>query len=476
MGKNKSNLSCGALAIFIAIIFFCALLYQNSVIKPKPDSYVLVFIPLLLAFIGIWAVNRSDSVKNAVSKPSNLFLMFFVYFIGLGSLSQYLRAVTGRGFVFSESLTEAYVVSSLAIGAWLVAHQLASMIWTPSQKQIKGAPVWDRLRLKRLSIGLGIFGILMMVVFFFYSVGGVPVLAGITPNVDSSLRDGVIGGSNWVSVVALNANSMGVIFAGTYLALFGLNLTILLILILGLVMFIGWGPRIYILVPIMIVGLLYIRKRRPKFISVMIVITILFVGSMMFAWWRNRSAPNAVALSQGTVVETLADLHLAPEFKEYLSVLAYRDILSKYYTPRNIANAIIFPMMPNTIWSNLFNVNKNIIFEERSAWIIADITRGSSWTGIRSGIISESIMAFNLPGVLLIFAILGILFSYLDFKSFNYDAENPYMLIVYILTVLFSLLLIGQIESTFTRVWYFLYFFIFMRVIAARKTIQQESN
>lgn len=160
---------------------------------------------------------------------------------------------------------------------------------------------------------------------------------------------------------------------------------------------------------------------------------------------------------------------MSGEFREHLSVLSYRGLLSKYYTGSNIWAAIIYTMLPNVVWTNVFGVDKTAIFSNSSAWIIAEVVQGNRWTGIRSGIISELVMAYGVPGVSITFLILGMLFLFLDRRAMYSPPQASRMFVVYLMTVLFSFLLIGQIESTFTRLWYALYAFALTNRLATHK-------
>lgn len=73
-----------------------------------------------------------------------------------------------------------------------------------------------------VSAGWGVLGAILRLVFLYSYVGGMPALSGHIVNVDASMRDLVAGKGHWISVMAFNANTMGLIYTGTYLVLFGL--------------------------------------------------------------------------------------------------------------------------------------------------------------------------------------------------------------------------------------------------------------
>lgn len=471
--KNSKivNLKIAAITLLLSFGLAGIVIYQNYAVYLQRDSYGLIGISFLMILVAVLTVHEGFLGKIVLAIPSNLFLLLFLYFIGLGSLSQFLRFITGRPRSFSESLCDAYLFSILALFAWIIGYRIAGLIWGHKLRgciQEKEIVQWDRKRLRLIATFWGLAGMASMIAFYAFFIGGVPILKGITPNVDHTYGEIISGNGHWLSVIAFNANTFGIIYIGTYLSLFGLNIPLFFIAFLELLLFVGWGPRIYVLIPSMIIGFLYIRKHRPKVVYIMIGMVSVLVLSIIFAAWRNRAHEQYVDLSKESAIETLADLHLAPEFREYLSVLSFREELSIHYTSRNIRNAIVYGMMPNIVWSNVFGIDKNIIFKESSAWIVARITRGNTWTGIRSGLISELVMAYGTFGVGVAFFLLGVIFYFLDSQIRLSTPNSTMTLLAYICAVLLSLLIVGQIESTFSRIWYQLYVFLLMRKFCAR--------
>ena len=462
--KMHSNrlLPVVGLAWFVAILAIGILILQNGVLHIKPDGYDLVLLPLLVFGGALWMTkSRAPAEIPFISMPSTLFLLLFVHFVGLGSASHYLRVVSGRSLNYSESLSRAYLISTLALGSWIVGYRAASL--TRLAQGASQSPSWDRKRLKRFSAILGVLSAILMTVYLYSFVGGMPSLSGRIANVDDSLRQLVAGEGHYISVLAFNANMMAILYAGTYLALFGFDSLIALLLGVEVALFVAWGPRIYFVLPLLVVGLLFVRKRRINPIWVSAVLLVSVVLLVVFGLWRNRAE---VQLDQSDAI-MLMGTSFSPEFREHLSVLSYREVLSKYYKRSTFWGAILFTTLPNIIWKNFLGVDKTAIFSESSAWIIADIVRHSSWTGIRSGIISELMITYDVPGVCIGFLILGMLFLFLDRQASHNNPETARLLVVYLLAVLFSYLIIGQIESSFTRLWYALYAFLLARKLAA---------
>lgn len=471
--SSRTRLIGPALVLFslIGILMLGWVIVENDLVQVKDDTYALLFMPLLLLLFTFLVVNAQNRRLSVFSRPSNLFILFFVYFVGLGSISQYFRVISGRPLSYTESLSMAYLVSSLALACWLIGHQIYCLLpfIGPRHRKKTTYPAWNPKRLFRVALFWGGLGSIFMLLFY-QRIGGVPVLRGLSPNVDQSLGELLAGDAHLISVMAFNANSIGTFFSGTYLAAFGYNPIMFSLFVVGIILFIGWGPRIYFVIPILVVGLMYLRRKQVKMFHVILVLAIFFILSILFARWRNRSFSNIYQTDPSTVVESLADIHLAPEFREHLGVLSNLEELSHSYTGRNIRSAILYTTMPNIVWTNIFGIDKNQIFEESSAWIIAKVVRNNLWTGIRSGFKSEVIMAFGLSGIVISFFGLGLLFSWLDSKAASNPFDSSNILMIYVITVLFSFLIIGQIESVFSRLWYIIYIFIPMKKLASSTT------
>jgi hypothetical protein len=468
--RNNRMLNATTLVFLVAVFGAGVLLFLNGAFGVKRDSYVLIVLPLLLIGIGFWTIRKSTHGIPYVTKPSTLFLALFLYFVGLGTVSQYMRVLAGRPGNYSESLSSAYLLSAVALVFWIIGYRLAGLVKHTQGYSPAYSCLWAKKRLRGIATGWGVLGAFLMLIFLYLYVGGVPALSGRIASVDASMRDLVAGEGHWISVMAFNANTMGLMYTGMYLALFGPSIPVVFLFVLDLLLFVAWGPRIYFVLPLAVVGLLYVRKFRPRSIWIFGAAPIGLISLVLFGWWRNRAV---MQLNQSSIIDILADLFVSPEFREHLSVLSYRELLSRHYTGSNIWAAIVFTMLPNVVWTSV-GIDKTVIFSESSAWIIAELVRGNTQIGIRSGIISELVMAYGVPGVSIAFLALGVLFLFLDRQAMRSPLLSSRTFLVYLLAVLFSFLLIGQIESTFTRLWYALYAFALTNKLSTHKILVRE--
>ena len=105
----------------------------------------------------------------------------------------------------------------------------------------------------------------------------------------------------------------------------------------------------------------------------------------------------------------------------------------------------------------------------KKGWIISKVTRGFDWTGVRPGIMGQTLMAFGLKGVIVVFFLHGLLFSQLDKMSRRYCVDSPGLVFVYILAVMFSFSIIGTTHSVFAKLWYFMYGSLITTFLATKK-------
>lgn len=463
--------------------FFSGLLILiGIVIRPAGDwimiqeegNYNLLFLPLFLIIIAFFVVFQNVRKKGLVflAIPSAFYLAIMFYYVILGTMSQYLRVLSSFPLDYSESLKESYLLSALAIVGWIVGYVIASPLFH-NNLTVTSKLVWSKTRLLLATRIWLILGIGLMSYFLFGVVGGIPSLNGIIGNVDTGLMNIVGNEGRFISVAAFNANAIGLWLGGVYLATYGLNLFILGLFIFGILLFVGWGPRLYFSIPLMVAGLMYIRNRKPKILPVVIFTLVCFVVFVLFGWWRNRQI---FQINQYSLTPTLAYINLSPEYREFLGVIKYQDILSGYFPPANFFRAIYLPMLPTSLWKMLSDVNKNEIFTNSSAWIIANVVKNSTFTGIRPGVLAELLMAFGPAGVFVGPLLLGILFSFFDKIITNSLSNSVYLALTYYASVLFSLLMVGQIESSFIRLWYGIYAFVLIVIFSAKRKIAVEER
>jgi len=315
---------------------------------------------------------------------------------------------------------------------------------------------------------------LLPLLFYAFYIKGIPFLQGISASTSSELRYIAMTTGHNIHVVAFNAMTMAFIFSGVYFAIYKRNIVITMLLTLAVTSFLFWGARIYIAIPFLIFFPLISRTKRYSFKRASIVLILIAVTGFIYGQVRNRNFFNEYEnFSDRTSIERLSDLHMGPEFRDTLGVIYYLDVLQEEYSASSYLKGIFLTAIPNKILS-LMGLNKTELFHEEgigSGWLIAKITRGYSWGGIRPGIMAQTLMAFGLKGVIFLFFIMGLLFSQLDkFINKTYILLTPRTVYIYMLSALLSISIIGTTQSVFSKFWYLTYGYLLTVFFATKKT------
>jgi len=470
------------LLIIYLIIFVIPVLFGKAFSGEGYFGIIGVTVLYLIAYIVVSGTNCIS--RNHICIPSVLFLCSFGYFIYAGTIDHYLQVVTRAKFIYTESLVSGYNCICFALFSWIVAYLVGQAI---SKKQSRyyclikdtaspktSSLTWDKNRFYLTILFWGSFGTIAFLVFFFHYIGGFPVLQGTSPNASPQLRALLIGKAHNITVVAFNAATMAIIFGGVYLVIYKKNkFVITLLFITSIVLFLLLGARIYVALPFMVVFLLFIRKKDYSLKATFAILGLIVLVGSVYGFVRNRQfyRSHGIKFSEQTAVERLADLHIAPEFRATLGVISHLDELQAKYDSDNYISGIYLVAFPKKLLA-LMGIDKDELFSEEgsgSGWLVARVTRGFDWTGVRSGIIGQTLMAFGLNGVIVVFFLYGLLFSQLDRLSKQYPFNSPCLVFVYIVTVIFSYSVIGTVHSVFAKFWYFTYGYLITIIVAAKK-------
>ena len=469
------------LTVFLAICV-CPLLFGDAWSGGRYFGIIGVTVLYVMAYLVVSGSNYI--VRDHICIPSVLFLCSFGYFIYAGTLDHYSQVLADARFVYVESLTVAYNYISFALLSWIFAYAAGRIFWgknlqspcdvTGDVRLKEWALTWDKKRFFLTIVFWSILGIIAFLVFFLHYIGGFPVLQGTSPNASPELRSLIIGRAHNITVVAFNAATMAIMFGGVYLAIYKKNKFIItLFFIVSIILFLLLGARIYIALPFMVVFLVFAHKGRSSLkLTIGILLLIIIVGSV-YGIIRNIQfyRSHGLEISEQTTVENLAVLHIAPEFRDALGVISHLDELQELYKPDYYLKGIYMTALPKKILT-MIGVDKDILFSEEgvgSGWLVAKVTRGFDWTGVRPGIIGQTLMAFGVKGVVFVFFVYGLLFSQLDKLSKRYSYDCPWLVLIYILTVVFSFSIIGTTHGTFAKLWYFVYGYLITIVLAAKK-------
>ena len=481
--------------LFLAA-FFLITAYMTISLSPiflggafyKGGYFGLVGVTVLYLAAYLIVSGSNYIVRDHICIPSVLFLCSFGYFVYAGTLDHYLQVVTQAKFIYVESLAPTYNYICFSLLSWIAAYVVGQVISkdkllcqcmmikdTVSPKTSTLA--WDKKMFFLTILFWGTLGIIAFLVFFLHYVGGFPVLQGTSPNASPELRALIIGRAHNITVVAFNAATMAIMFGGVYLVIYKKNkFVITLLFVTSIVLFLLWGARIYIALPFMVVFMLFIHKGKYSLKATLGVLAIIMLVGSVYGLVRNLQfyRSHGLEMSEETIVEKLADLHIAPEFRDTLGVISHLDELQSLYDPDSYLKGIYLTALPKKILT-LIGVDKDMLFSEDgigAGWLIAKVTRESAWTAVRPGIIGQALMAFGLKGVIAIFFFYGLLFSQLDKLSKQYSYDSPWLVLIYILTVVFSFSIIGTTHGTFSKFWYFIYGYLITIALASKKTRQ----
>jgi len=472
------------LSVYV-IIFVCPFLFGDAWSGGGYFGIINVTVLYLLAFL---VVSRTNYIsRNPICRPSILFLCAFGFYVYAGTIDQYLQVLTHAKYVYVESLVPGYNFICFALLSWIAAYLAGQGIskWKkPRHCTMEEVVIaknwvwtWDKKRLYLAILFWGSVGIIAFIVFFFHYIGGFPVLQGTSPNASPELRDLIFGKAHNISVIAFNATTMAILFTGVYLVMYKKNKFIItLLFIASIVLFLLWGARIYIALPFMVVFLLFIRKKDYSLKATFGILLLIFMIGFVYSQFRNRQfyGLHGVKFSERTAVERLSDLHIAPEFRDTLGVISHLDELQAKYKADYYLKGIYLTAIPQKILT-LVGLDKDVLFSEEgvgSGWLVAKVTRGFDWTAVRPGAIGQTLMAFGVKGVIVVFFLYGLLFSQLDKLSKQYSYDSPQLVLIYILTVVFSFSIIGTTHGTFAKLWYFVYGYFITIILAAKKTKQ----
>ncbi len=472
---------------FLLSIYFLCLGFhlQNSLFSMW--KYHGIIPVTLLYFIAILIIrNRNDIFLYHISIPSVIFLLIFGYYVYVGTIDHYLQSLTNAKFIYDESITLGYIYIGLSLLSWIAGYLLSqSMIRKVSSYKAfesifssRSVVVWDKRKLYLLNLFWGLIGVVSFSIFYAYYIKGIPLLQGVSASTSSELRHIIMNKGHNINVIAFNVMTMALIFSGVYFAVYEKSKIMFIVLISAVTAFVFWGARIYIVIPFLIFFPLISRIRKYSLKKVVIVLALIAVASFIYGQVRNRNFFNDyLNLKNQTTIEKLADLHIGPEFRDTLGVISYLDVLQTEYGATPYLKGIFLTAVPNKILS-LIGFDKNELFNEEgigSGWLIAKITRGYNWGGVRPGIMGQTLIAFGLKGVIIVFFLIGILFSQLD-KSINktYVFSSPHAVYIYILSALFSFLIIGTTHSVFSKFWYFTYGYLFTVFFASKKINQSN--
>lgn len=449
-----------------------------------PDDYIYAgLIPVTLVYlISLALVQFNNNIfKDNLSLPSVLFLAFMGYFIYLGTLDHYFQDQVGSRFVYNESINTLYYYIMISLSSWCFGY-ISGCISLDKLIRKKAAHKglfmirrWNKKRLKLLVLLFSLLGVASFAIFYSVYIKGFPVLQGISPNASAELRRIVSNEGHNVHLLAFNSMTMVLIYSAVYLIVFDKDLLIILSFIFAVIAFLLWGARIYIAIPFLMFLPYLIRvKKYPLKKVVPIILSLVVLGSM-YGTVRNLSfyAARGQQVSYDNFIGKMASLHIAPEFRDSLGVVSYLDELQEQYSPNAYLAGIYYTAFPGKLLK-LVGINKQSLFDENgvgSGWLIARVTRGYDWGGIRPGIMGQTLMAFGMKGVVFLFIVYGILFSCLDRLSKCQEQYSPDIVLVYILSGLFSFSVIGTTHSVFSKFWYLIYAFMVFYLFATKKQL-----
>jgi len=448
----------------------------GATLSPRWHYWGLVPVTVLFALCLSLISARADVLERHLSIPSVLFLTVVGYFIYVGSLDHWLQVLADAEFLYLPTLAPAYQLVAFLLTAWAVGYVAGRWLSrtagrttpTPSTRG-RTRLVWFQRRLFAVAIFWSVVSTAAFAVFYFRIIGFFPVLRGVSPNADSELRAVMFGPARLVSTVAFNAATLTMITSGLYIVRFERHKALMATLfMIAAAWFLLWGARLYIALPAMIVLVLVIARKRWSLRRSGAVLAGLAVLAVSYGLVRNRAFTN-VDLANRTAIERLADLHIGPEFRDAVGVMTHLDALREQYKPASYFRGICFTAVPGRVLGVL-GLDKDILFAEEGAsvgWIAARTTRDYHWGAIRPGIVGETLMAFGPVGVIVAFALYGLLFARLDVLCERAAIASPRSLLIYGTAVILSYSVIASTHSTFAKFWYFIYGSLLTMLVAA---------
>jgi|SaaInlStandDraft_3_1057020.scaffolds.fasta_scaffold01053_5 oligosaccharide repeat unit polymerase len=484
--KALVNTSLILLIVILLLVYYWMQILDANFINIGDDNLYNGLKPVtFLYFISIILINYKISIfKFHFSIPSVLFMSFMGYFIYLGSLDHYFQDQTGVKFIYNESISESYFYIQLSLLSWIFGYVTGSAFFPKFSKVrlLNGWKVtvrrWSKTRLKWMVNWIGIVGIVAFSVFYTFYIKGFPVIQGISPNASSELRSIVSGEGHLAHLIAFNAMTMVLIYGGVYMVMFGKNNFIIFMFLSAILAFLLWGARIYIAIPVLMIFPYLTRIKEYPLKKIMSLIVAFVVLGSVYGAVRNLAfyEERNQIISYDNTIDKMASLHFAPEFRDTAGVVSYLEELRQEYGPEPYIAGIFYTALPGRILS-FFGIDKQKLFDEEgsgSGWLIAKVTRGYDWGGVRPGIMSQTLMAFGIVGVIVLFVGYGTLFSYLDHKAMTGDRNSPNMVLIYILSGLFSFSIIGTTHSVFSKFWYLIYFFIIVLLLTSK--VEKNKN
>ena len=148
--------------------------------------------------------------------------------------------------------------------------------------------------------------------------------------------------------------------------------------------------------------------------------------------------------------------------------------LQSEYSPSAFFKGIFYTLLPQRILL-IFGIDKTELYTKDgigSDWIVARVTRGITWGGVRPGMIGQSLMAFGIGGMIVIFIGYGVLFSYLDRFIKENTMHSSSAIYVYLVAILFSISMLTSTQSLFSKFWFYTYIYLLIRFVGSKKIIQ----
>lgn len=399
-------------------------------------AYAGLFLVTFSFVLSLVVVQLKNNIfKRHISIPSVLFLTFMGYYVYLGSLDHYFQVQSGARFVYNESINAGYYYFIVSISSWCTSYLFFSFLFTKLNKPknhyqyIVSVSRWNKARLWILIVLFGFVGVVFFAIFYIVYIKGFPVLQGVSPNASAELRRIVINEGHNAHLLAFNSMTMVLIYSAVYMIVFDKKPMIVILFILAIISFLLWGARIYIIIPFLMFFPYFVAVKKYSIRKVLLIGFTLIALASVYGTVRNLSfyAERGQEVSGASALEKMASIHIAPEFRDTLGVVSHLEELQEQYSPSAYMSGVFYTALPGKILG-IFGVDKQALFDDQgtgSGWLIAKVTRGYDWGGIRPGIMSQTLMAFGLTGVIVLFLGYGMIFAFLDVASKRLDLYSP---------------------------------------------------
>ena len=465
--NKKILLLCVAVGLFVISYFL-----GNNYFSSQAMSYYSGVFATFLVYFFCWILTIPPDKKYAkLLRPSSVFLVVFGYFFGLGTLNHVLQVFVGAKFTFEIFLNSGYHFIIVALVSWVLGYSLSRSFCYRMRvaNRIKHR-VWDKRKLKTVLIFSGILSSVFFGMFLFRHIGGIPILMGVAPAVSGNIRNIVKNEGRVFNVLAMNFNTYTILFSSIFIANYK-DISVKIVFFVSLLWFVAWGARLYFLIPLLVFLLILQHKKIVKLKKVVLISVAILVVVGTYGIIRNFKFFDLQSNSYSgiSVNYLLADMHLGSEFRDYLDVVGHLDEVKTRYDSNTFFKGMFLSAIPKVI-ADKVGLDKDLFLdpEASSGWIIAEMLRGSMWTGIRAGILAELLMAFGVSGLIVGFFLLGLLFGFLDTTYLDYNVNNVKLIFIYFITVLFSYIILGTVDSVFARFWYFVYAYFLFRKVASK--------